>query len=100
MAKGVIPAPLGVIKRWGSVGTSGLTVNVANGARFVVFTLSSSSASCGMWMGWSTNAGAVAYEQINAASNITLSGGTNTLTITPASGTPMVIIFDFTDGIS
>lgn len=100
MARGVIPAPLGVIKRYPNVGTGGKTFTVANGARFILFTLSSSANGCGIYFMWATNTGAVGYETVNAASIITITTGTNTFTATPSSGTSLMIIFDFTDGIS
>lgn len=63
------------------------TINVPNNYRGVFFILTSNTSYCGAYFLAATGAGVVINKAIAAASSIGFSGGTNTFTITPPSGT-------------
>lgn len=100
MASGTYNAPLGIVKQWRNITSTGKTFTIANNGRLILFTLGSSSATSGMWFVWATNSGSVAYETVNAASGITLTTDTNSLKVAPSSGSLHLAFLDFNNCLS
>ena len=70
---------------------TGSTFTVPNNYRGRLTIVTSSSANCGEYLLFATGAGAVETTAVKSATGVTLSTATNSLTITPASGTRDVL---------
>ena len=74
--------------------TTGTTVfNIGSGARFLVAVVDSTSTRCGLYIVHATGGGVVSVVDIKTASGISFSTGTNTLTMTSASGSSPQVMF-------
>lgn len=74
--------------------TTSTTFTLPNNYRGTMYIHDSGSATCGEYMVAATAAGNVTYKAISAANNITLSDATNKLTVTPTSGSRVVLFIN------
>ena len=76
------------------VNSSGKTITFSNGYRGIMFVTDSTTANCGVYIIATTGAGTVMRSDIKAASDLTFSTGTGTLTMTVTSGTRNVLMIN------
>lgn len=69
--------------------------SITSGSRLVLFSVDSNANKCGAWIIFAYSNGNVGYKEIVSASTLTLTGGTNTLSIAKsASGNILYLVFE------
>lgn len=84
-----------------TVPTAGRTFTLSANYRGIIFLLTSTAASCGLLMIFSTGSGVIAYKSISEASNVTIDVSTAyKVTITPTSGSRDVLFLTTSGSVS
>ena len=74
--------------------SSAKALYIPNNYRGILYITDSTGGNCGEYFLIAGSSGATGYTAVKAASNVTLTNGTNTFTITPASGTRYCLLID------
>lgn len=79
----------------GTANSGGLTFNLPNNYRGVLYIVDSSAANCGEYFVFTSSGGVVSTKAISAASNLTINTSTNNkITFTPSAGTRLLLFIN------
>ena len=89
-----VESALNNFHKFAAPSSSGLTITVPNSYRGIIFFADSTASRCGQIILFSNGTGAVDYATVLEPGEITLTTGTNSLTVIPNAGTRRMFAID------